>query len=1542
MTKFKDLMNCQYDFDENDSAYYDYQEALEGDEESMYTLGLRYMQGDEVEVDYEKAYFWLDLAVQKGVEEAKNNLAILLLNGVGCNQDVDRAKGYLIDLAQNDDVDAQNNLAYFSFVGEYFTRNRDFILKYARAAAEQGEEKSANIVNLIERLDSDTNDAYLEGKRFYDFLNKVQSCSAVPQAVLYEVYSTSDAQIILDTIEAAENGEIAAIEKIIPTMNNNEEALRYWYQKYINHNVNAVLEKQDYLDIAGRKFFQEKFVKPYQGKSITFDYDDVVTQTNTYIPTYLIKILNFNSHQYAQGAQSIEEQYSSRLFFVGNNIAPLEFVKSLIRIVLIEFKSLEKKRGESSFDLTVHVESFFRYVISLVDAYTYDTDELSSFDGDFGHIFAGNETFDVVSPFKNQALAFVEKMESHQDLLSAYDEKGWDSESYLSVEGSFFNLLETTFANDEGMDSFKNIMFSLVALHNVFQFAGQNNEDYPFHQKMKIQKTFMLSTASMIERYKFLYDRHDLMTELRTFWTETTKNNFSIAMIYQAYGIEMTEVDDDVVFDEDWDDENEEADTADDLFAGLDESQLTAQTREAIEMYHTVMARDEYKSQIDEAYAWLKLILEDTSSNAEAIKERYQEINQDLLFQGMLNGLNIMAHSDESYQEELRVQSKTYRADLSHLPELKIRNDEAYLSHALEGCVVSDGVMSVDFKVKVDSHDLSENPSFRFYDSKNMGTGNMTRLGHIARVSTEGFQELTMNLEIDNSSFSLNIYFEYDVPYGFISSIEQVFIAVNKIEKISNYFVLDLTLSTREDDRSNQSSAHLESSDEEKNDAEKKLNDQIKRVEQVKKIYEILDTVNDIRYEMSLVSILNDIDSSLEDLETLYLESEKDLIYNNKKDKLKKVDKSTKLKTVAVREGIDGLLSGTFRNCQAVENVILPRGIKTINDKAFQNCVNLQRVLLPPELEKIGVLAFENTPLLKTLTIPSETRIESLAFSDSGLSHVDLSAQKIHRESFKGAINLEEVTLSDDLEIIEYEAFRNCTSLKKIIIPKSVVIVEKNVFKGCKNLIIHCEIASEPLGWHQDWNTEHLDVVWDCLNPEATPTPYESIDKEQQLTEEIHQTIDKGFDLLERHDFDEFEDLMTGIQKISSMKFVYYSLKLGLNVVKEEVSSCHYSASNFLIEYRTQARIFDIYNKNGEKTFNPDRDEPYFPKLSERLLGLIPPNNTDQNLLLWAFATRSETLIDFFDLLGTDLNRLNEDYYNCFDFYCNLPTQDETFTSYVIEKGAYRSRLMPNEDIESFKEINDRSRHNVPRIDSMSLMDSKDAFFKYAKYEETARGLKVTDFNPQAPLKTLVIPPNMTSWIVDMFVNLKYVEEIHIPSTMGLKGNMFSFCQNLKTVYIAPGVDELEDYVFSNNPKLERVYAPLSIESISGGVLRNSLNCTLFLASSRANWNDGQGLRFSHVKVVYGQYKQPFSALTSEACYVATAVYGSYDCVQVRVLRNFRDEFLKQSILGTLFIKFYYFASPKVLKITKNLSAFHRLLRPILDSLVSKLQSKGY
>lgn len=76
-------------------------------------------------------------------------------------------------------------------------------------------------------------------------------------------------------------------------------------------------------------------------------------------------------------------------------------------------------------------------------------------------------------------------------------------------------------------------------------------------------------------------------------------------------------------------------------------------------------------------------------------------------------------------------------------------------------------------------------------------------------------------------------------------------------------------------------------------------------------------------------------------------------------------------------------------------------------------------------------------------------------------------------------------------------------------------------------------------------------------------------------------------------------------------------------------------------------------------------------------------------------------------------------------------------------------------------------------------------------------------------------------------------------------------------------------------------------------------------------------------------------------CYIATAVYGSYDCPEVWTLRRYRDNTLAKTAKGRLFIKMYYAISPQIVKIFGDTKWFKHIWKDTLDKMVSNLQSKG-
>ncbi|MBR0447487.1 MAG: hypothetical protein IIX28_03355 [Clostridia bacterium] len=87
-------------------------------------------------------------------------------------------------------------------------------------------------------------------------------------------------------------------------------------------------------------------------------------------------------------------------------------------------------------------------------------------------------------------------------------------------------------------------------------------------------------------------------------------------------------------------------------------------------------------------------------------------------------------------------------------------------------------------------------------------------------------------------------------------------------------------------------------------------------------------------------------------------------------------------------------------------------------------------------------------------------------------------------------------------------------------------------------------------------------------------------------------------------------------------------------------------------------------------------------------------------------------------------------------------------------------------------------------------------------------------------------------------------------------------------------------------------------------------------------------------------YEDP-SNKSSGGCYVATAVYGSYDCPEVWTLRRYRDDTLAATWYGRAFIRTYYAVSPTLVKWFGKTAWFKNMWKGTLDRMVAKLQSEG-
>lgn len=82
------------------------------------------------------------------------------------------------------------------------------------------------------------------------------------------------------------------------------------------------------------------------------------------------------------------------------------------------------------------------------------------------------------------------------------------------------------------------------------------------------------------------------------------------------------------------------------------------------------------------------------------------------------------------------------------------------------------------------------------------------------------------------------------------------------------------------------------------------------------------------------------------------------------------------------------------------------------------------------------------------------------------------------------------------------------------------------------------------------------------------------------------------------------------------------------------------------------------------------------------------------------------------------------------------------------------------------------------------------------------------------------------------------------------------------------------------------------------------------------------------------------SSKSAGGCYIATAIYGSYDSPEVLMLRRFRDRTLARHAWGRGLIALYYRFSPPVARRLEHASPANRIVRIVLDAAVRRMESE--
>jgi len=231
-------------------------------------------------------------------------------------------------------------------------------------------------------------------------------------------------------------------------------------------------------------------------------------------------------------------------------------------------------------------------------------------------------------------------------------------------------------------------------------------------------------------------------------------------------------------------------------------------------------------------------------------------------------------------------------------------------------------------------------------------------------------------------------------------------------------------------------------------------------------------------------------------------------------------------------------------------------------------------------------------------------------------------------------------------------------------------------------------------------------------------------------------------------------------------------------------------------------------------------------------------------------------------------------------------------------------------------------------------------------------------------LAKIVIPDSVKQVLGCAFSGCTNIANIYMSKNVEvIGGSTFQNCENLQNIFFGNSIMQIGMSPFAGCMRLTNINIPVGTkfgcnrESLDSYTMPDNMaNATAHMLYEIHDWWSGGERPYPEIVTVNGKKiseqiirslyeeernREAENSQNKSGCYIATAVYGSYDCPQVWTLRRYRDESLTKTWYGKVFIRAYYAVSPIFVKIFGKTKWFKQTWKVLLDIFVKRLNDNG-